>query len=364
MRKSFAYALLAGSLALASASGAFAQEAPALQGKSPEEKARLAALIDSAKKEGAVSYWDAIIQPETNDALAAAFRKHYGLPNSFKVNYTLSATVGLITRVDQEISADRVTIDVAAVGSPTWVFEKVKGGHAMAYDSPEFKNYEMAFAQGLGEKGYFAFNGAYMFVPMWSEDHLKFAGKSYKDVLKAAPAGRMNIGDASKSATYLATYQGQSQVLDKTYFQELAKLKPSFIVRSEQIAGRLVTGEDLMAFSGMPTRAYQYNQKGAKLKFMLPEEGAVLLPQSMFILKKAPHPNAAKLWHDFILSNEGQSLLVKGEALMSGRSGFKSPLPAYAPPIESLKLIPMDWKGLSTDKLKVKRDEWSAIFNP
>jgi ABC-type Fe3+ transport system substrate-binding protein len=119
-----------------------------------------------------------------------------------------------------------------------------------------------------------------------------------------------------------------------------------------------------MAFSGMPTRAYQYNQKGAKLKFMLPEEGAVLLPQSMFILKKAPHPNAAKLWHDFILSNEGQSLLVKGEALMSGRSGFKSPLPAYAPPIESLKLIPMDWKGLSTDKLKVKRDEWSAIFNP
>ncbi len=61
---------------------------------------------------------------------------------------------------------------------------------------------------------------------------------------------------------------------------------------------------------------------------------------------------------------EGQSILVKGEALMSGRTGFKSPLPEYAPPIESLKLIKMDWKGLSTDKLKVKRDEWTSIFNP
>ena len=49
---------------------------------------------------------------------------------------------------------------------------------------------------------------------------------------------------------------------------------------------------------------------------------------------------------------------------MSGRTGFKSPLPEYAPPIESLKLIKMDWKGLSTDKLKVKRDEWTSIFNP
>ena len=57
-----------------------------------------------------------------------------------------------------------------------------------------------------------------------------------------------------------------------------------------------------MSFTGMPTRAYQYNQKGAKLKFILPEEGVVLLPQGMFILKKAPHPNAAKLWIDFILS--------------------------------------------------------------
>lgn len=363
MKRLFATALFAGGLALTLAT-AHAQEPPAMQGASAEEKARLKDLIEAAKKEGAVSYWDAIIQPETNDALAAAFRKRYGLPNSFQVNYTLSSTLGLITRVDQEITADRITMDLAAVGSPTWAFEKVAAGNVLQYDSPEYKNYESVFAQGFGEKGYFAFNGAYIFVPMWSEDHIKFSGKSYKDVLKAVPAGRLSIGDATKSATYLATYQGQSQVLDKNFFTELAKLKPSFIVRSEQIAARLVSGEDLMAYSGMPTRAYQYNQKGGKIKFMLPEEGAVLLPQSMFILKKAPHPAAAKLWLDFALSEEGQAILVKGEALMSGRTGFKSPLPEYAPAIESLKLMKMDWKALSTEKLKQVRTEWTAIFNP
>jgi ABC-type Fe3+ transport system substrate-binding protein len=83
----------------------------------------------------------------------------------------------------------------------------------------------------------------------------------------------------------------------------------------------------------------------------------------MFILKKAPHPNAAKLWVDFMLSDEGQTLVVRGEALISGRAGFNSPLPDYAPPIESLKLIPVDWRGLSTDELKKIRAEWTGLFN-
>src|SRR5262249_6533029 len=98
-----------------------AQEAAALQGISPEEKASLAQRIDAAKNEGSLTYWDVVIQPETNDALTAAFRKFYGLPSAFPVHYQLSATAPLVTRIEQEINADRITIDVAAVGSPPWV---------------------------------------------------------------------------------------------------------------------------------------------------------------------------------------------------------------------------------------------------
>jgi iron(III) transport system substrate-binding protein len=357
-------ALIGAAFAALSLGTVLAQEPPAFQGASAEEKARLAPLIEAAKKEGSLTYWDVVIQPETNEALTAEFKKFYGLPNSFQVNYQLSATAALVTRVEQELSADRVTIDIAAIGSPAWVFERAAAGDALEYDSPQYKNFQQAFANGLGKPGVFAFNGAYLFVPMWDPDQTKFTGKSWKDVVGAVPPGRMSVGDASKSVTYLATYAGLRQVMPKEYFQELAKMKPSFLVRSEQIAGRIVQNEDLMAFSGMPTRAYQYNQKGGNLKFLLPDEGVVLLPQSMFILKKAPHPNAAKLWVDFILSERGQQILVKGEALISGRSGFKSPLPDYAPSIDTLKLIKVDWPGLSTEKLKAVRQEWVEIFNP
>ena len=363
MSTSFARALITGCLTLWTA-GALAQDVPALRDASPEEKARLQPLIESAKKEGALSYWDVVIQPETHDALSAAFRKHYGLPPSFQINYTLSITVNLITRVEQEINANQVTIDVAAVAAPTWLFERVKAGDFLRYDSPEYKHYEQIFANGMGEKGYFAINGAYVFVPMWSEDHIKFNGRSLKDVINAVPTGRISVGDATKSATYLNTFVAEKTVVGADFFRELAKMKPSFLVRSEQVAARLVSGEDLMSFTGMPTRAYQNNQKGARLKFMLPQEGVVLMPQGMFILKNAPHPNAAKLWTDFILSEQGQSILVKAEALISGRSGFKSPLPDYAPSIDSLKLIKVDWKGMTTPELSKARQEWVSIFNP
>jgi iron(III) transport system substrate-binding protein len=363
MSRRLKLSILAGALAgLALSASAFAQEPPAVKTASGPEKARLQGLIKDAEKEGSINYWDAVIQPETNDDLSAAFRKHYGLPASFKVNYTLSNTSGLVTRVDQELQANKVTIDVAAIASLPWVFEHIRHGDVMEYDSPEYGAFSKIFSLGMGKKGYFAFNGAYVFVPMWSTDGLKFAGTSWKDVIGAVPSGRLSVGDVSKSEAYAATQIGLRKVLGPDYFQAVAKMQPTYLIRSEQIASRLVSGEDLMAFSGMPTRAYQFNQRGGQLKFLLPKEGVVLLPQAMFILKPAPHPAAAKLWIDFVLSAEGQAILVKREALISGRDGFKSPMPDYAPAIADLNVIPIDWPSISVDDMKKIREEWSGIF--
>lgn len=342
-----------------------AQDPPALkEARGPAEREQARALIAAAVKEGELSYWDAVIQSSTNAALVAAFRAYYGLPEGFKVNYSLSAAAALVTRIDQELSAGRVTMDVAGIASLPWVHEKIKAGQVMRYDSPQYRHYRETFEKGLGKDGYFAPNGSYIFIPMWSGEKLNFSGSSWKDVAGAVPSGRMSMGDVSKSPTYLATYVGLRTVLDLEYFRRLAAMKPVFIVRSEQIANQLVTGQDLFAFSGMPTRAYQFNQRGARLKFVLPKEGVVLLPQAMFILKDAPHPAAAKLWLDFILSETGQKLLVEKEALISGRGGFTSPIPEYAPSIDKLSVIKIDWEKITTADLDKARAEWVNIFNP
>jgi iron(III) transport system substrate-binding protein len=339
------------------------EEPQALKEAAAARKEPLRALIAAAVKEGELSYWDGLISTDTNAALVAAFRKYYGLPPDFKVNYSLALASNLVTRVDQELSAGRVTMDVVAVASLPWVHEKVKAGNIMRYDSPQYEFYRGAFDKGLGQNGYFAFNGAYIFVPMWSADKLDFKGSSWKDVIGAVASGRMSMGDVGKSQTYLVTYIGLRTVLGTDYFKQVAGMKPVFALRAEQFANQLADGQNLLAFSGMPTRAYRLNQRGAKLKFMLPKEGVVLLPQAMFILASAPHPSAAKLWIDFMLSETGQKIMVDYEAVMSGRSGFVSPLPDYAPSIDGLNVIKIDWNKITLADMEKARAEWISIFN-
>jgi ABC-type Fe3+ transport system substrate-binding protein len=84
----------------------------------------------------------------------------------------------------------------------------------------------------------------------------------------------------------------------------------------------------------------------------------------MFILAKAPHPSAAKLWVDFILSEAGQRVLVEKEALISGRAGFVSPTPEYAPPIDKMNVIKIDWEKITVEDQSKAKAEWLSIFKP
>jgi iron(III) transport system substrate-binding protein len=154
---------------------------------------------------------------------------------------------------------------------------------------------------------------------------------------------------------------GMRKILGLDYFDELAKMKPSFYTKAELGLNRLTSGEDLFSILSSTSRTMQFNLKGAKLKFMTPKEGFVMLPQLMFILKQAPHPSAAKLWFDFVLSDEGQKIFVKGELINSGRSNFESPV-KEAPGLDEVPQISMDWLSFSDDEFKKARTEWVRIF--
>lgn len=280
------------------------------------------------------------------------------------MNFTLLGSAAMITRLEQEIGANRVTLDVAAVASPAWAFDAQRKGYMLEYRSPEYAQYQTAFASGLGVDGYFAFNGGYSQVPIWNSAIVDFHGTTYRDVVKAAQPGRFSIGDVAHSESQLSTYVGLRQIYGTDFFKEIAQKKPAFIYRSEVSAQRVLSGQDTFALSGGAARVMQADQKGAKLKILYPKEGFTLLPQSMFILKVAPHPNAAKLWIDFILSDKGQEIICRREALISGRMGFKSPVPDVVPEFGSIKVIKVDWKNMNVDRLKHYQSEWESIFTP
>ena len=355
---------LAFAIALAAIlSGARAADMPAAQGLDAAGRAALQKRIDGALKEGSLNYADTIIQPNTSQELVQAFRKYYALPD-FRVNFTLLGSSAMVTRIEQEVSANRVTLDVAAVASPAWAFEAHRKGYMLDYESPQYVAYKAAFAAGLGVDGAFAFNGGYSQVPIWNSALVDFHGSTYADVVKAAKPERLSVGDVAHSESQLSTYVGLRQIYQPDFFKEIAKKKPAFIYRSEVSAQRVLTGQDMFALGGGAARVMSADQKGAKLKILYPAEGFTLLPQSTFILKAAPHPNAAKLWLDFVLSETGQEIICRREALISGRTGFKSPVPGIVPEFGAIKVIKVDWRGMTPDRLKQYRAEWEKIFTP
>lgn len=353
-----------GVAALFTLNASLAQEPPALAKATGAEKERIKGLIEQAKKEGGISYIDGMITPASHDLLSVAFKKHYGLPDSFKVANIYAAPVGIITRLGQEMKANRMTFDVAAVASPAWVQGRLAEGKIRKYDSPEYANYQKSLDLKMGLKGSFLLNAAYTFSPTWNAETTKFDGSSWKDLVKIAdlaPEGRYSSCDCAVSDSTLAVYMGVRQIVGLDDYRKLAAGKPVYTYKSEQTLARLISGEDIFAMYGLTSNIPKFNERGAKLKHMVPKEGYVLLPQVMFMLANSPHPSAGKLWFDFVLSQEGQEIFVKTDYIISGRSGFKSPRPEV-PGVDHVNTIPMDWLKITEDDLQKARNEWLTMF--
>lgn len=82
------------------------------------------------------------------------------------------------------------------------------------------------------------------------------------------------------------------------------------------------------------------------------------------IMAKAAHPNAARLWTDFFFSKEGQEVLQKYEAVISGRADLtKNPEVAkYVPSVDQIKIVPVDWTHLTEQDRDKARAEFRSLF--
>lgn len=323
------------------------------------------ALAQAAAREAELNWIDCVAGPDTARALADRFRALYGLPQTFRVNHSLQASARLTSLILEEARAGRVTFDVATCAVPELFYELLRRGELARYESPEYRYYAPSKAAGLThEPGYWLSPWAYTFVVAWNPKFVPEEIVSWRDVLNPKYKGKIVMGDPLRSPTYTNAYIGLRKVLDIGFFQQLADLKPFFLVRSEDIMARVISGEFPIAFFGMPTRAYQAAQKGVEIRVAYPREGVVLLGTPWVILAKAPHPNAARLWIDFIFGKIGHEIYITHEALSTGREDLPVPslLRKYTPPVAETRSLPMDWKGLTDEMRKAARAEFQETF--
>jgi iron(III) transport system substrate-binding protein len=324
------------------------------------------ATIDAAKKEGALVYATNLFAPTTQKELQQAFRDFYKLPESFKMQGYIGSSSSVVSRTSEELKAGKVTVDWLAVNFATFWKDLQKRGELMKYCSPEYKGLTYRKQAGVLDGGCeFQSVAIIIFGLLWNPAYVKEDLQSWAQLTDPKYKGLIIFGDVRKSGAYLDAYYGlrKNKVWTDAWLEKIKAQNPFFLLRSTDIRDRVMSGEFPIAILGYGPRAYQV-RKQAKLKVSWPKEGVVEDGNYGGILAKAPHPNAAKLWNDFIFSKKGQEILIRLEAIATLRSDVNIPaeVKPFVPDLSKVKAAPVDWANLTKAQLDPMREDFRKIY--
>ena len=146
-----------------------------------------------------------------------------------------------------------------------------------------------------------------------------------------------------------ALSQNYGEERTRRIYEGLKSMRPEVSMNTPGSVAKLVSGERPLMMYILTNHLGEALRKGAPLDFKIPASGAVPFYFSAGVLKNARHPNAAKLYIEYMLS-EGQDLIIsRGE--YSLRNG--SPAPNGLPPLDKVKLMPLDLKKALADQKKL-----------
>lgn len=135
-------------------------------------------------------------------------------------------------------------------------------------------------------------------------------------------AGKVNTYDIERSAVGFLFATQDSRVLPR--FWELAEAlgasRVSFHSNTSVMVERIASGKDYLGYNLIGSYALARARRDPSIGVVLPKDYTLVMSRIALLSKAAPHPNAGKLWLDYLLSRRGQVLLANRAELSSIRS--------------------------------------------
>lgn len=277
---------------------------------------RKAALEEGAKKEGEVVWYTSMSLTDF-PKIVGAFEKSY--PSvKVKANRLTQSTV--VTKIDTEARGGHYAVDV--VGSaPVEMWELKRQGHSTSYLSPELKAFPAGAYDPQGFWSSFevtpivlAFNSKLV-----SQDE---APRNYQELLQPKWKGKMNFG-SDEYAWYSVMLDGMGKAKGLEYMKALARQQLHIPGSSSIMRVQLMlAGESAAVIAARGRRVTELKEKGAPIDYRIldpyPAE-----PNALALMRRSSHPYATMLFFDWILSEEGQSVMAVQIPRMTLRKGIK-----------------------------------------
>src|SRR5687767_1817497 len=261
-------------------------------------------LAERAKKEGEVAVYTSLVSEDLT-ALSAAFEKKYGV----KVKGWRASSEKVLQRAISEQRANRTEADIIETNGPeleALYREKL----LQPLRSTHLKD---LMQQAIRPHGHWVGTRINMFVHSYntklvSKDEVP---KSYAELAHPRWKGRLGI-EAEDEDWFAMVVRELGEEAGLRIFRDIARVN-GFSVRKGHtlLAGLVASGEIPFALTTYSHGAEKMKQKGAPVEWFAISP-AIGRANGIGVTRKPPHPHAAALFVDFLLSPEGQTILQKG----------------------------------------------------
>lgn len=332
------------------------------------DPAKWAELQVKAKQEGQLVMTGPPF-PGLRTAIIEAFGKRYGI----EVNYIGANAGEIITRIDNEIKAGKISIDVNLGGTSTCWALITRGGienmNGKLID-PEVVD-PKAWRKGqpkLNEAGPLANAGDFrcsfqtaewVMTDLFVNTTMVKPGEiaSWKDLLKPQYKGKIAAHDPRRSGPgqtpvgYMAALFGNDYV-KQLYVGQQVKLTAD----SRQLAEWVARGEYPIGIALVQFAVETYRKQGLPIERVFPQDGQGSVTGGfgvVMLVKNPPHPNAAQLFVNWLGSKEAQTIYETQMMETSLRADISTQLPEYVRPKQGVAYPVDDYSWEHQSKIRM-----------
>ncbi len=300
----------------------------------PEKFTPSPELVAAAEKEGKMVYYTG----DSGDMVPKYFVAFNERFPKIDVSETLVEQESkLYAKITAEYQAGQAIVDVNFMDIEPMTIDFQKKGLLMKYDSPEYKYFDPKFLSK--PSGFYGPAWVQLVGVAWNTGSVSDADapKTWEDMLNPKYKGKISSYGSSSSSPFAQWYL-LGKLLGMDFWEKMSQQNLRAYESSAQILDALVTGETPIALQFNDFRLKDVVQKKLPVKALWPEKGVPTFVSVQAIMAKAPHPNAAKLFHDWFMSREGQTAVAfKTAGRMSVRTDVERA--ATSPDVSKLNLL-------------------------
>jgi iron(III) transport system substrate-binding protein len=305
------------------------------------------ARLEAAKKEGKV-VWYTSLALSSSEKVAKLFEAAYP---GIKVEVHRTGSERILQRVMQELQANLKIADVVHTSDAGHYVLLKEKQLLMKYAPAGVERFPAAFKD---KDGYHYGLRATVNVIAYNSKIVPAAEapRTWKDLLDPKWKGKLVTAHPGYSGLIATHVLALVHLHGWDYFKQLAQNKPMLVQSAVDPSGVVASGERPIAVDGGDYTFYQVKKKGNPVEIVFPKEGVPLVVSPSAITSFAPHPNAARLFTDFIFSRDLQQVLADSEGLYTGHPDVK--YPPDRPKLSDLNLLRVDPEELEKRNEEIK----------